>query len=1126
MNRQTAALLLIVSIWSATNLSFGMPARPDGVEIVQPDGTGFMANRKGDEWFNWVETAGGYSVAKDCDGYWYYIQSYANGLTPVLSRARAHLAAPPSFRAHTVPERAYLHAFRQQMQAEKPANGPAAESEGVQSAPYGAFTGNVLFILASFTNRAGTYTEANFASFLANNIKDYYSKVSFGRVTLNPANETFGTANNGVVGWVNLGFAHPDPGSATGAQNQRITQAAILAANPYVNFASYDTNHDGYVDANELAIVVIVAGYEESYGNTYSPSVWGHKWSLSGAYSAPTVDGVIVGDNHGGAGGYVQFGEIHQYTPSDGHQATMGIMVHELGHLIFGLPDLYDTDGSSSGLGRFCVMSYGSWGWSTSDVYAGQTPVMPCAWIRYNRGWSSAPVGSGTTSFTAAGSTTATSSNTVYRGSTSIAGEYFLAENRRPVGYDRGLERGLGASFGGMAIYHVDDSMTDNANDSHRWVDLEEADGTPMGTGYGQPTDLWYQGNATAFNDTTNPNTKLYSGSASGVSVSNISTAGTVMTANWGLHPPSDFNGDGKTDILWRNTTTGEVGVWLMNGTAATRYVRIDSIPTGWSIAGTGDFNGDGKNDILWRNTTTGEVLVWLMNGTAATSCVHIDSIDPAQWLIAGTGDFNGDGKIDILWRNTTTGEVGVWLMNGTAATSYVRIDSIDPAQWLIAGTGDFDGDGKTDILWRNITTGAMAVWLMNGTTVTSSVPMITVDTNWSIAGTGDYNSDGKTDILWRNTTNGAVAIWLMNGMTVASNVTIDTLGLDWLIGGTAQAAPTITAQPVNQAVTAGQSATFTVAATGLPPPAYQWRKGGVNLNNGGRITGATSATLTISNAQAADAGTYTVVVSNAGGSVTSQAATLTIGSATIDFNGDGKTDILWRNTTTGAVGVWLMNGTTITSYAPIDTLGLEWSIGSSGDFNGDGKTDILWRNTTTGVVGVWLMNGTTITSYAPIDTVGLNWSIAGKGDFNGDGKTDILWRNTTTGAVGVWLMNGTTITSYVPIDTVGLGWTIAGTGDFNGDGKTDILWRNTTTGEVGVWLMNGTTITSYVRIDSVDPAQWSISGTGDFNGDGKTDILWRNTTTGVVGVWLMNGTTITSYVPIDTVSTVWQLKN
>ena len=89
--------------------------------------------------------------------------------------------------------------------------------------------------------------------------------------------------------------------------------------------------------------------------------------------------------------------------------------------------------------------------------------------------------------------------------------------------------------------------------------------------------------------------------------------------------------------------------------------------------------------------------------------------------------------------------------------------------------------------------------------------------------------------------------------------------------GGSTGTAPSITAQPASTSVTAGGSASFSVAATGSPAPAYQWQKGGTD------ITGATSATLSLTNVQNTDAGTYDVVVSNSSGSVTSVSATLTV---------------------------------------------------------------------------------------------------------------------------------------------------------------------------------------------------------------------------------------------------------
>ena len=83
--------------------------------------------------------------------------------------------------------------------------------------------------------------------------------------------------------------------------------------------------------------------------------------------------------------------------------------------------------------------------------------------------------------------------------------------------------------------------------------------------------------------------------------------------------------------------------------------------------------------------------------------------------------------------------------------------------------------------------------------------------------------------------------------------------------------APIITGQPASQTVNVGGGATFTVTAMGIPAPSYQWRKDGAS------ISGATEASFSKANVQAADAGSYTVVVANAAGSVTSDPATLTI---------------------------------------------------------------------------------------------------------------------------------------------------------------------------------------------------------------------------------------------------------
>ena len=94
------------------------------------------------------------------------------------------------------------------------------------------------------------------------------------------------------------------------------------------------------------------------------------------------------------------------------------------------------------------------------------------------------------------------------------------------------------------------------------------------------------------------------------------------------------------------------------------------------------DFNGDGKSDILWRDTSTGQNGIWLMDGFSVTNSSYITSVSAATpgWIIAGVGDFNGDGKSDILWRDTSTGQNGIWLMDGFSVTSTSYITSVSAA--------------------------------------------------------------------------------------------------------------------------------------------------------------------------------------------------------------------------------------------------------------------------------------------------------------------------------------------------------------------------------------------------------------------------------------------------------------
>jgi VCBS repeat-containing protein len=259
--------------------------------------------------------------------------------------------------------------------------------------------------------------------------------------------------------------------------------------------------------------------------------------------------------------------------------------------------------------------------------------------------------------------------------------------------------------------------------------------------------------------------------------------------ADWHVVDTGDFDGDGKSDLLWR-TDSGALAIWEMDGThiQAADYTRIGATSVAapgadWHVLGAADFDGDGKSDLLWR-TDSGALAIWEMNGSQIKGAdytklgsANVGAPGP-DWHIVGTDDFDGDGKSDLLWQ-TDSGALAIWEMNGTQvkAADYLKIGGSDVGapghDWHVIGTGDFDGDGKSDLLWQT-DSGALAIWEMNGTQIKAADYIKLEHANigvpgpdWHFAATSDYNGDGKSDLLWR-TDSGALAIWQMDGTQIS----------------------------------------------------------------------------------------------------------------------------------------------------------------------------------------------------------------------------------------------------------------------------------------------------------------------------------------------------------------------
>jgi hypothetical protein len=225
-----------------------------------------------------------------------------------------------------------------------------------------------------------------------------------------------------------------------------------------------------------------------------------------------------------------------------------------------------------------------------------------------------------------------------------------------------------------------------------------------------------------------------------------------------------------------------------------------------WRIVGSGDFNGDGKTDLLFRldnpadasDDANGSLYIWSMNGfntdPGSSGLTSLQLKDP-NWRIAGTGDVNDDGRSDIVWQyenqssasDPLNGATDVWDMNGdVVADQNLTIQVAGSANWKVAAAGDFNGDGAADILFRydnggdgsDPLNGDLYIYQSGGAQGASSASgglvAQQVGDDWALVAAADYSGDGKTDLLFRNLSDpnapvGALVEWQMDGLNVAA---------------------------------------------------------------------------------------------------------------------------------------------------------------------------------------------------------------------------------------------------------------------------------------------------------------------------------------------------------------------
>ncbi len=432
-------------LWIAVGTLFAIPAKNIIKEVLQIDGSTLTMRLCGDEYFHYYSTLDGYPLVQAEDGGFYYAVMSADSLCAGTMLAHNEVDRSATEHSYVTIQNSIVlesisecHVKKMSQRNEQywvnSFNAKAQARGGQRTTTYeGKKRG--LMILVSFSDldfkqanpQQTFHAMANEVNYKGNNqygsVYDYFYSQSAGKFSL----------NFDVVGPVKLSKNMSYYGADIGGEDVRcgeMVAEACLLANDYVNYSDYDWDNDGVVDQ----VYVVYAGYGQSSGAP-SYTIWPHSWELS--YSnynkSLLLDNVV----------------INKYACSmelDGTSGSVvngiGAICHEFSHCL-GLPDFYDTSGSSFGMSHWSLLDTGS--------YNGNCNV-PCGFTSYERmfcGWLD-PI-------ELKSPCTITDMKALSEGGAAYIiyndahmDEYYLLENRQNLGWD---SEGYGH---GMLVIHID----------------------------------------------------------------------------------------------------------------------------------------------------------------------------------------------------------------------------------------------------------------------------------------------------------------------------------------------------------------------------------------------------------------------------------------------------------------------------------------------------------------------------------------------------------------------------------------------------------------------------------------------------------------------------------------------